>query len=158
MEIKSLLFHFQNYMYMYTTLYILIDTNLNNCKIECQFTTNKLVFKECIFLCLLLNVLCHVTSGSKVPPLCLVECASMWMGCEYDCRSEYQFIARTHPQVMDTCSNNCEQQPIMCMQRSLDPVCTTTAGDTKLYSAFRRQKTGNVHATVSSSPNGTQVR
>lgn len=158
MEIKSLLFHFQNYMYMYKTLNIFIDTNLNNCKIECQFTTNKLVFKGCIFLCLLLNFLCHVTSGSKVPPLCLIECASLWMGCEYDCRSEYQFIAHTHPQVMDNCSNNCEQQRIMCMQRSLDPVCTTTARDTKLYSAFRKQKTGNVNATVSSSPNGTQVR
>lgn len=67
MEIKSLLFHFQNYMYMYKTLNIFIDTNLNNCKIECQFTTNKLVFKGFIFLCLLLNFLCHVTSGSKVP-------------------------------------------------------------------------------------------
>lgn len=154
MEIKLLLFHFQTYQ----TLSILIDTNLNNCQIECQFTTNKLDFKGCIFLCLLLSVLCHVISGSKIPPLCLVECASMWMGCEYDCRSEYQFIARTHPQVMDTCSNNCEQQRIMCMQRSLDPLCTTTARDTKLYSAFRRQKTGNVNATVSSSPNGTQVR
>lgn len=139
-------------------LYNLIDTNLNNCKIECQFTTNDLVFQGCIFLCILLNAFCYVTSVSKIPPLCLVGCASMWIGCEYDCRSEYQFIARTHPQVMDTCSNNCEQQRIMCMQRSRDPVCETTARDTKLYSVFQRQKTGNVNATVSSSPNGTQVR
>lgn len=139
-------------------MYIRLDTILDNCKVKCQFITNKMIFQGCIFLCLLLIALSNLTSGSKIPPLCLVGCASMWIGCEYDCRSEYQFIARTYPQVMDTCSNNCEQQRIMCMQRSRDPVCKTTAMDTKLYSMFQRQKTGNVNATVISSPNGTQVR
>lgn len=118
----------------------------------------------CFFLQVILSVLFivvtithDVCSRRRIPPLCLVRCASLWLGCEYDCRSEYLFISLIHPTVMETCTHNCEQQRLTCMQHSLDPICRTTARDMTLYAAFQKKANGTVSAATPSL-NGPQGR
>ena len=134
-----------------TVAYIVVFSSSNFCTV--------VFFLQVILsvLFIVVTITHDVCSRRRIPPLCLVRCASLWLGCEYDCRSDYQFISLIHPTVMETCTHNCEQQRLTCMQHSLDPICRTTARDMTLYAAFQKKANGTVSAATPSL-NGPQGR
>lgn len=63
----------------------------------------------------------NAAAPNPQPPLCLMECVSEWISCEFDCRVE--FPVATNFLDFQACAMPCEEERMMCMVGSSDPAC-----------------------------------
>nr|XP_022294715.1 gigasin-4-like [Crassostrea virginica] len=83
---------------------------------------------------LCLGLVCDAAVAPRQPiAMCVMDCMSEWLPCEYECRVEFPH----NPRELKACALDCEQERASCMKDSPDPACNNNPANNRLHMPFK---------------------